>query len=67
MAKLDAARDRVAKVTGRTPTLTLCYDAGYDGFWLARFLEHRGIECLVAIIPLTYAAAIPMLYVTGGT
>ncbi len=32
MAKLDAARDRVAKVTGRTPTLTLCYEAGYDGF-----------------------------------
>ncbi len=47
MAKLDAARDRVAKVTGRTPTVTLCYEAGYDGFWLARFLEHRGIECLV--------------------
>ncbi len=47
MAKLDAARDRVAKVTGPTPTLTLCYEAGYDGFWLARVLEHRGIECLV--------------------
>ena len=47
MAKLDAARDRVVKVTGRTPTITLCYEAGYDGFWLARFLEQRGIECLV--------------------
>jgi len=47
MAKLDAARDRVAKVTGQTPTITLCYEAGYDGFWLARFLEQRGIECLV--------------------
>ncbi len=46
MAKLDAARDRVVKVTGRTPTITLCYEAGYDGFWLARFLEQRGIECL---------------------
>jgi transposase len=27
--------------------VTLCYEAGYDGFWLARFLEQRGIECLV--------------------
>jgi len=47
MAKLGAARERVAKVTGQTPTVTLCYEAGYDGFWLARFLEQRGIGCLV--------------------
>ena len=47
MAKLDAARDRLAKVSGQTPKVTLCYEAGYDGFWLARFLEQRGIECLV--------------------
>ena len=32
MAKLDAARDRVIKATGRTPVVTLCYEAGYDGF-----------------------------------
>ncbi|HJO75706.1 MAG TPA: hypothetical protein QGH84_10950 [Rhodospirillales bacterium] len=47
MAKLGAVRQRVAKVTGRTPTVTLCYEAGCDGFWLARFLEQRGIGCLV--------------------
>jgi transposase len=47
MAKLDAARDHVAQVTGQTPKVTLCYEAGYDGFWLARFLAQRGIECLV--------------------
>jgi transposase len=47
MAKLDAARDRVAKVTGQTPKVTLCYEAGYDGFWLTRLLEQRGIACLV--------------------
>ncbi len=47
MAKLDAARERVAKATGQAPTVTLCYEAGYDGFWLARFLEQRGIGCLV--------------------
>ncbi len=47
MAKLDAARQRLAKVSGQTPKVTLCYEAGYDGFWLARFLEQRGIECRV--------------------
>ena len=47
MAKLDAARDRVAQLTGQTPKVTLCYEAGYDGFWLSRILEQRGIECRV--------------------
>ncbi len=47
MAKLMAARERHAKVSGETPTITLCYEAGYDAFWLARFLEARGITCLV--------------------
>ncbi|MCZ6447892.1 MAG: hypothetical protein O6831_06590 [Alphaproteobacteria bacterium] len=47
MAKLEAARGRVAKVTCQTPQVTLCYEAGYDGFWLARFLEQRGIACMV--------------------
>jgi len=47
MAKLDAARDRVTQATGLMPTVTLCYEAGYDGFWLSRFLEQRGIDCQV--------------------
>ncbi len=47
MAKLDAARRRLAKVSGRVPKVILCYEAGYDGFWLARFLEQRGIDCRV--------------------
>jgi transposase len=47
MAKLDAARDRLAKVSGQVPKVTLCYEAGYDGFWLTRLLEYRGIDCLV--------------------
>ena len=47
IAKLDAARQRLAKVTGQTPKVTLCYEAGYDGFWLTRFLKQRGIDCLV--------------------
>ncbi len=49
IAKLDAARDRQANVSGQVPKVILCYEAGYDGFWLARFLEQRGIECLVTI------------------
>src|SRR6201982_424760 len=47
MAKLMAARDRCAKVSGKAPSIMLCYEAGYDAFWLARFLKARGIECLV--------------------
>lgn len=47
MTKLDAARQRVTKDTGQTPAVTLCYEAGYDGFWLARFLEQRNVTCLV--------------------
>jgi hypothetical protein len=47
MAKLDAARKRVAKVSGQTPKVILFYEAGYDGFWLARPLEQHGIECRV--------------------
>ena len=47
MAKLTAARDCWAKVSGAPPMITLCYEVGYDAFWLARFLKARGIECLV--------------------
>jgi transposase len=47
MAKLIAARDRWAKVSGSPPSIVLCYEAGYDAFWLARFLKGHGIDCLV--------------------
>lgn len=47
MAKLDAARDRAAKLTGQTPKVVVCYEAGYDGLWLSRLLDARGIECHV--------------------
>jgi transposase len=47
LAKLTAARDRCAKLSGRAPSIVLCYEAGYDAFWLARFLKARGIECPV--------------------
>jgi transposase len=47
MAKLTAARDCWTKVSGLLPVITLCYEVGYDAFWLARFLKARGIDCLV--------------------
>jgi transposase len=47
MAKLTAARDCWAKVSGVLPVITLCYEVGHDAFWLGRFLKTRGIECLV--------------------
>ena len=47
MAKLAAARDCWAKVSGAVPVITLCYEVGHDAFWLARFLKARRVECLV--------------------
>jgi transposase len=47
MTKRNAAGDRLTKISAQVPKVILCYEAGYDGFWLARFLEQRGIECLV--------------------
>ena len=47
MAKLTQARDRWAKTSGALPMITLCYEVGYDAFWLARCVKARGVECLV--------------------
>lgn len=38
LAKLDAACERLAKSVGQVPAARLCYEAGYNGFWLARRL-----------------------------
>jgi transposase len=47
MAKLTSARDPWAKASGAVPMITVCYEVGYDAFWLARFLKECGVECLV--------------------
>jgi len=47
MAKLTQARDRWAKTSGALPMITLCYEVGYDAFWLARCLKACGVECVV--------------------
>jgi transposase len=51
MAKLTPAQDCWAKVTGAVPAITVCYEVGYDAFWLARFLKARGIEGVRAAVP----------------
>ena len=40
MVKLRAA-------TRNGERLLVCYEAGYDGFWLARSLQAEGVECRV--------------------
>ena len=47
-AKLIEVLRRLAtqacRATGGAVSLKVCYEAGYDGFWLARYLISRGIE-----------------------
>lgn len=43
-AELVSRLRRVADGIGR---IVVCYEAGYDGFWLARSLIRTGIECRV--------------------
>jgi transposase len=38
---------RLRKAAGTTLRILVCYEAGYDGFWLARSLAKIGIECRV--------------------
>jgi transposase len=49
-ALLDVLHRLAARVSCETPTpvsLKVCYEAGFDGFWLARFLISHGIETFV--------------------
>jgi transposase len=46
MAKLLMVTNRCAKIS-KKPSILICYEAGYDAFWLARFLNAHGIQCLV--------------------
>jgi len=32
---------------GQAVEIKVCFEAGYDGFWLARFLRDRGIDICV--------------------
>src|SRR5512146_2760447 len=37
-------KEKVRRFMGHPPEVVSCYEAGYDGFWLHRFLEMHGIS-----------------------
>lgn len=43
----DTLISRLSKVAGTERRVVVCYEAGYDGFWLARLLPRYGITCHV--------------------
>jgi transposase len=47
LAQIARVRARVAAALGREPAVVSCYEAGYDGFWLHRWLTAAGIANLV--------------------
>src|SRR3954466_4583418 len=44
---LNSWRAKAERRVGRPLQLVLCYEVGYDGFWLARLLIARGIRTIV--------------------
>ena len=44
---LDSSRAKAERHLGRPIEMVLCYEAGYDGFWLARVLIAHGIRTIV--------------------
>jgi transposase len=47
LALLDRWRDEAIKAGGRIERIVVAFEAGRDGFWLARWLRARGIEAHV--------------------
>ena len=46
-ARLDRAVEQRKKRGRRTPRIVVCFEAGFDGFWLARVLEKRAVKSFV--------------------
>ena len=44
---LETGRARAMRDASRALEIVLCYEVGYDGFWLARLLIARGIRTIV--------------------
>jgi transposase len=44
---LESTRASAEQMGGRPTEIVVCFEAGYDGFWLARFLRTRGIRTSV--------------------
>src|SRR5262249_28093632 len=43
-ALLERVRERAGRKLGALPGVKSCYEAGYDGYWLHRFLQAKGFE-----------------------
>ena len=46
-ALIERYREDALKKTGSTVRVLCCYEAGFEGFWLARCLEKNGFETIV--------------------
>jgi transposase len=44
---LQVQHEKAEREAGRSLSTVVCYEAGYDGFWLARLLIGRGIRTVV--------------------
>jgi transposase len=44
LSLLERVRERAGRKLGTVPKVKSCYEAGYDGFWLHRFLLANGVE-----------------------
>ena len=44
---LESARSKAEREASRPLEIVVCYEVGYDGFWLARVLIARGIRTIV--------------------
>jgi len=44
---LNNQRAKAEREASRSLDVVMCYEAGYDGFWLARLLNGRGIRTIV--------------------
>ena len=48
---LEGQQAKAEREASRPLNVVLCYEVGYDGFWLARLLNDRGIRTIVLIRP----------------
>ncbi len=46
---LQAAREKAHRSTGQSAQVVVCYEAGYDGFWLARLLSPKAFRLSFSI------------------
>jgi len=56
LIRLRSLAARATRESGAAVSLKVCYEAGFDGFWLARFLSNHGIETHV-LDPASFSVA----------